>query len=423
MFPRVLVATDFSRYADRILECIGQIPGIEEILLVHVLSGADTTAKTLLEEKGLRLRETTGVTVTTVLVERPDGDTAGALIATATREDCSLIVVGARGRNFLGKLLLGSVSREVVTRAGIDVLVMHFPGLIGEGADPLDKFCRNLFSHVLCPVDFSRPSEKTVEYLKTLGFIRRVTFLHVVGGRGADGSLKDQTARAGERLEEIRADSESTGIRADVLVRSADPVDAICRVAEEQDVSLIMIGRFGRTDYASNIPLGRVVSGVADRAQRPLLVLSPHISLTISARELGKEEFRLAEDLWASYHGQKGDPATDRIFGTFVEGMPVAVARCRRHPDGVEVDGVYVRDEFRDRGYARKAVRALVDACGTEPLYMHSTLDLVPFYRTFGFEPIPEHALPQSIRKRFEFAGGNMAGANVAPMRRPAAAA
>jgi GNAT superfamily N-acetyltransferase len=103
--------------------------------------------------------------------------------------------------------------------------------------------------------------------------------------------------------------------------------------------------------------------------------------------------------------------------------MPVAVARCRRHPDGVEVDGVYVRDEFRDRGYARKAVRALVDACGTEPLYMHSTLDLVPFYRTFGFEPIPEHALPQSIRKRFEFAGGNMAGANVAPMRRPAAAA
>ena len=38
MFRRVLVATDFSRHADRTLECIGEIPGMEEILLVHVLT-------------------------------------------------------------------------------------------------------------------------------------------------------------------------------------------------------------------------------------------------------------------------------------------------------------------------------------------------------------------------------------------------
>ena len=31
MFKRVLVATDFSRHADRVLECIGEIPGMEEI--------------------------------------------------------------------------------------------------------------------------------------------------------------------------------------------------------------------------------------------------------------------------------------------------------------------------------------------------------------------------------------------------------
>jgi nucleotide-binding universal stress UspA family protein/N-acetylglutamate synthase-like GNAT family acetyltransferase len=306
-------------------------------------------------------------------------------------------------------------------RAGIDVLVMHFPGLIGEGSASLDKFCRNLFSHVLCPVDFSRPSEKTVEYIKNLGFIRKVTFLHVVGGRGAEGSLKDQAVHADDRLKDIGADLVSAGIKAASLVRSGDPAGEICRLAEEQDVSLIMIARFGRTDYASNIPLGRVVSGVAQQAQRPLFVLSPHISLNVQARELAQEEFGLAEDVWVSYHRQKADPITDRIFGVFVEGVLVAVARCRRHPDGMEVDGVYVRDEYRDRGYARKAVRSLIDACGSEPLFMHSTLDLVPFYGTFGFVTIPESALPQSIRKRFEFADGNMAGANVAPMRRPIA--
>ena len=39
MFKRVLVATDFSAHADTMLGCIGQIPGMEEILLVHVING------------------------------------------------------------------------------------------------------------------------------------------------------------------------------------------------------------------------------------------------------------------------------------------------------------------------------------------------------------------------------------------------
>ncbi|MDD1678832.1 MAG: GNAT family N-acetyltransferase [Methanomicrobiales archaeon] len=146
--------------------------------------------------------------------------------------------------------------------------------------------------------------------------------------------------------------------------------------------------------------------------------MSPHLSLTISVRELKVGEFGLAEQVWLTYHQQKADPATDRIFGVFVEGVLAAVARCRRHPDGLEVDGVYVPADYRDRGYARKAVQALVDACGSEPLYMHSTLTLVPFYQSFGFDIIPESALPLSIRKRFDFAGGNLEGANVSSMRR-----
>jgi hypothetical protein len=38
MFRRVLVVTDFPRYADWILECVSEIPGMEEILPVHVLT-------------------------------------------------------------------------------------------------------------------------------------------------------------------------------------------------------------------------------------------------------------------------------------------------------------------------------------------------------------------------------------------------
>ncbi|KQC05574.1 MAG: GCN5 family acetyltransferase [Methanoculleus sp. SDB] len=144
----------------------------------------------------------------------------------------------------------------------------------------------------------------------------------------------------------------------------------------------------------------------------------PRIILCIDVRELRHDEFPLVEEIWEHYHGQKTDPATDRIFGVFIEDTLSAVARCRRHPDGLEVDGVFVPDEFRDRGYARKAVRALVDACGSDVLYMHSTLELVAFYRTFGFVPIPESELPPTIRDRFAFSLGELEGTNVRPMKR-----
>ena len=99
---------------------------------------------------------------------------------------------------------------------------------------------------------------------------------------------------------------------------------------------------------------------------------------------------------------------------------------CRRrpgtrlHPDGHEVDGVFTLEEFRGRGLARLVVQTLIDACGHEELYMHSTLQLISFYKTFGFVPIPEDQLPKMIRERFLFCFGEMAGCNICPMRRVA---
>jgi predicted GNAT family N-acyltransferase len=101
--------------------------------------------------------------------------------------------------------------------------------------------------------------------------------------------------------------------------------------------------------------------------------------------------------------GQKANPKTERIFGVFENGQLAATARFTRHPDGNEMDCVFTLDEYRGRGYARLAVQALVDSCGAEKIYIHSTLVLISFYKTFGWVPIPEDMLPQSIRDRFIF--------------------
>ena len=118
------------------------------------------------------------------------------------------------------------------------------------------------------------------------------------------------------------------------------------------------------------------------------------------------------------YRGQKADPKIERIFGVFDEGNLAATARFTRHPDGNAMDCVFSLDDYRGKGYARKAVQALLDACGSETIYIHSTLVLISFYKTFGWTPIPEDKLPRSIKDRFNFCFGEMEGCNVCPMVR-----
>ena len=436
MFKRVLVATDFSRHADRTLECIGEIPGMEEIVLVHVIhsSPVQPSSHTLLyhpespheaairtlEAKRLFLETLTGVPVRSVLAEGVDGDTAGAIVRTAKNENVSLIVMGGRGQSLFRTLILGIVSDAVIRRCRNDILIMHFRGIDRAGEVQLEKFCRNIFSHVLCPVDFSKPSDNTIGYLKRLGIVKQVTLLHVIDPSILLKTIPDQKRVAEQRLAAIEADLASLSVRSESLIRTGTPAREISRVAEERDVSLILIARYGQSDYAKNIPLGRVTEGVMSHAQRPLFVLNPHVSLSVRVQELMPEEFYLAEQVWTGYHDQKGEPLTDRIFGVFVEDALAAVTRCRRHKDGLEVDGVFVPVEYRERGYARSAMHALIEACGHEELFMHATLELVSFYTTFGFVPIDEQELPLTIRERFNFAEGELEGTDVRPMKRPA---
>lgn len=137
-------------------------------------------------------------------------------------------------------------------------------------------------------------------------------------------------------------------------------------------------------------------------------------------RELRSAEFALADGIWRDYHDTTGDPARDRIFAVFASGSMVSVARCRRHPDGLEVDGIFTPVQHRNKGYSRMAVCALVEACHNDDLWMYAVSHLVPFYAQFGFVQIPEHALPARIRERYTWAAGNLEGAEVQPMKRPA---
>jgi nucleotide-binding universal stress UspA family protein/GNAT superfamily N-acetyltransferase len=420
MFRRVLIATDFSRHADRVLECIGDIPGMEEILLLHVISGGSETqeaAARLLETKK-RILAPFDIPLRTLVVQSEYGDIVRSITLTATHERASLIVMGARGRNLLRTLVLGTVSRGVIESGTTDVLILHFRG--EDAPDPvnLEKYCQNIFYRILCPVDFSKPTADVLAFLSHLPLVREVILLHVLPAPAPGERIANREAQAAAHLEKAKTALNLPEGRVRAMIRSGDPAAEIAACAEKEDVSLVLIPRFGSGDYATSIPIGRTAAAVARRVQRPLLVRYPLLHLDVEAHELPTSEFGRAEEIWQAYRRQKADRNTDRIFGVFVEGELAAVARCRRHPDGLEVDGVFTGERFRNRGYAHKAVQALISACGGTTLYMHSTMPLVTFYSSFGFTPISERELPESIRARFDFAGGNLEGANAVPMRR-----
>jgi len=167
---------------------------------------------------------------------------------------------------------------------------------------------------------------------------------------------------------------------------------------------------------------GYRIENAATRIAAPQRYTHPIIEETGApvGRELHADEFPLADEVWKEYHDTSGDPAVDRIFGVFHSGALVSVARCRRHPDGLEVDGVFTPAKFRKSGYSRIAVGALVEACHNDDLFMYAVRHLEGFYHQYGFEPIPETLLPPAIRERYTWAAGNLEGAEVLPMRRNA---
>jgi nucleotide-binding universal stress UspA family protein/N-acetylglutamate synthase-like GNAT family acetyltransferase len=431
VFPRVLLPVDFSPYTTRTVQCIGEIPGVREIILLHVLEpGPDLSTaygqqviEARVRERLGRLEELKagmggpGREVRPLVHERFHDDVAGTILAVAERERADLIALGARGRT-LRSLLLGSVSAEVLANARTGVLVVHDRAL--DAGKDLEKYCRSSLERVLCPVDFSRPSLDTVEALPSLGNIGEVILLHVLGEELAAADRGIAAANARNRLAALKEGLEKGVLRVRTLVTTGKPAPEILRVAEAEDATLVVLARFGKRDYVQAVGIGPTASEVGERARQPVLVRYPRLHYEVVTRELAPGEFPVAEEIWLRYHQQKTDRGTDRLFATFADGVPAGVARCRRHPDGLEVDGVFVLPEFRNRGYARRLMDALVPACGRETLYMHSTLELVPFYRSFGFEPIPEAELPRTIRERYSFALGDLRSAQVQPMRRKA---
>jgi nucleotide-binding universal stress UspA family protein len=288
MFEKVLLPTDFSPDSQRVLDYVEDIPGVREVIILHVFDatrpsrlGRDHSqqienVKILLEENRNALEKSgvkTEAAIETIVNMITQGDIPLTILEKAERENISRIMMGARGKNTIQNILLGSVSANVIRHAKTPVLLMRFPPGSHAGESH-----RHLFSRVLVPVDFSEPSRYALELLKDIPKTGQVTLLHVVDKGESEEEIQDAVRVARERLVVIQKDLEAAGIAAEVLVHVGYPPDEINASADRSEVTLILMSPQGEgwTRELRALFIGSTTNAVIRRTHRPVLIAAGH---------------------------------------------------------------------------------------------------------------------------------------------------
>ncbi len=306
MFEKALIPTDFSRYAHKMQECIAEIPGLKEIVLLNVLDASNPmnleksgwSYDSLIDDAETRLKEQAEIlshagrsglivrSLLKVIVEpmsgadgvnmqrlepRSDvgliygGSVAEAIQKTAAEENVSLIIMGAQGKGLVEGILLGSVSIEMLRHGETDLLLIRHLVLEGKEEKSLEKFCPNIFSRLLLTTDFSPAAQEAVSLVKGLQGIFDVLLVHVIT-KGEDFNT------AAEKLNQMREELAGSGLKVTVHILEGDPAEQILNLARKQDASLLIMSSQGK-GWLEQIRMGSVSFDLARRTDRPVLVV------------------------------------------------------------------------------------------------------------------------------------------------------
>jgi nucleotide-binding universal stress UspA family protein len=284
MFEKILFPTDFSEYAKKTLDCIAGFPGARDIILFHVVEATrstrgggeigDTFYRTgenfLKEEKRYLENLSQNIRVTTAV--KTSSDTAGAIIETSEERGVSLIVIGARGNNLVEGIPLGSVSMAVLRRSRTNVLIMRHKIIEEMKAKTYEMFCPMILFRVLCPVDFSMYSDRSIALAGATPGIGEVILLHVVSQGETEAEIEDAVQKAKGQIDATRDILATKGIKVTTIVRTGNPTTEITRIADEEDASVIWMSSHGK-GWFRELLLGSTAHTVAMNAKRPVIII------------------------------------------------------------------------------------------------------------------------------------------------------
>jgi nucleotide-binding universal stress UspA family protein len=193
-------------------------------------------------------KRTDFVDVTTMV---RSGDAAESILDQARHDASDLIVMGTHGRSGLARLVLGSVTEQVLRHAGCPVLTIP-PSATGRATEDLEPF-----NPILCASDFSPSSRKALGIALSMAQEgnARLILVHALQVPANDAGLHplqpiivdpvDQTEWRRETLAKLEAglpDAANLRCRPETIVVAGDPSETILRIAAEKHAGLIVMG-------------------------------------------------------------------------------------------------------------------------------------------------------------------------------------
>ncbi|NYT02682.1 MAG: universal stress protein [Methanosarcinales archaeon] len=279
MFEKILVPTDFSKYSQKVLECISEIPGAKEIVLLNVVGPSDPLARVwdpgarALEskeklEKQSRFLSGLGLAPKVRSEVVMEGSISRIIQRVADEEKVSLVVMGARGKSMVEGLFLGNVAKDLLRFGTTDLLIMRYKMLEGD----LQKYCSHIMNKVLITTDFSEPAEKAIKFIKGMEGIGEISLVNVVSSGESAEDIDTSLTEAANVLKYYAEEFEAAGLKVKVHALSGNPADEIIKLAIKEDVSLIAMSSHGK-GWLKQLMVGSTTYEVAKRADRPVLVV------------------------------------------------------------------------------------------------------------------------------------------------------
>jgi len=281
---RIMVATDFSPYADRALDYAVSLARRfgSRIYLAHVISheifGELEPAPGVppreqfreLAEKNVKAIEDSGRLFGVpheVLIEK--GNLWHALEELIAEHKIDLLVLGTHGMSGPLKAVFGSAAEEIFRQARIPVITVG-PTVTQE--PPFEAEFRN----ILLATDFGPAAEREAAFAFAIAqeHRARLVLLNVAPFRAgaAQWDVIAERDLITRQLKELIPQTKDLHCKLEIDIAYGEPVAEILRVARESKADLIVIGAKKRGTLSGHIP-GTKAYGVVRDAQCPVLTI------------------------------------------------------------------------------------------------------------------------------------------------------
>ena len=246
---RLLLSTDCSEFSEGairesiniakkcssklyVLSVIETFPEVEISVQKLIEKAEKETTEQLESIKAWAFREGVECEISVYHGEEP----SRYIVEEALNKNVKMIVMGRRGRTGLKRLMIGSVTARVISRATCNVLVVP-------------RAARIEFKNILVAIGYSKYSNALGSEAISIAKCSEGTLLALSVASGDAEEVKEGY----ENLNKVKRMAEKEGLKVDILCEKGRPYEVILNKTKEKDADLIVVGSPGRAGFKRHL--------------------------------------------------------------------------------------------------------------------------------------------------------------------------